>query len=53
MYYSAVIISVFEVLTVILPVLLIVAFVTIVERKTMANMQKRLEPNIVGHKGLL
>ena len=53
MYYSAVIISVFEVLTVILPVLLIVAFVTIAERKTMASMQRRLGPNIVGYYGLL
>jgi NADH-ubiquinone oxidoreductase chain 1 len=36
-----------------LPVLLTVAFVTIAERKTMASMQRRLGPNIVGFYGLL
>jgi len=35
------------------PVLLSVAFVTIAERKTMASMQRRLGPNIVGYYGLL
>lgn len=53
MYYSPILISVFEVLTVLIPVLLIVAFVTIAERKTMASMQRRLGPNIVGYYGLL
>lgn len=53
MYYSPLIISIFEVLTVVLPVLLIVAFVTVAERKTMASMQRRLGPNIVGYYGLL
>ena len=53
MYYSPILISLFEVLTVVLPVLLIVAFVTIAERKTMASMQRRLGPNIVGYYGLL
>ena len=37
-------ISVLENLFVILPALLIVAFVTISERKTMASMQRRLGP---------
>lgn len=46
-------ISVIEVLVVIIPVLLTVAFVTIAERKTMASMQRRLGPNIVGYYGLL
>ena len=36
-----------------MPVLLSVAFVTIAERKTMASMQRRLGPNIVGYYGLL
>lgn len=40
--------SIFEVLLVILPVLIGVAFVTVAERKTMASMQRRLGPNIVG-----
>jgi NADH-ubiquinone oxidoreductase chain 1 len=34
-------------------VLLTVAFITIAERKTMASMQRRLGPNIVGYYGLL
>jgi NADH-ubiquinone oxidoreductase chain 1 len=46
-------ISIIEVLLVTVPALLIVAFVTIAERKTMASMQRRLGPNIVGYYGLL
>ena len=42
-----------EVLIVIVPVLLTVAFVTVAERKTMASMQRRLGPNIIGYYGLL
>ena len=48
MLYSPTIISVIEVLAVIIPVLLTVAFVTVAERKTMASMQRRLGPNAVG-----
>lgn len=40
--------SVIEVILVVVPVLLTVAFVTVAERKTMASMQRRLGPNIVG-----
>lgn len=47
------IISIIESLLVIVPALLTVAFVTISERKTMASMQRRLGPNIVGYYGLL
>jgi len=46
-------ISIIEVLLVTIPALLIVAFVTVAERKTMASMQRRLAPNIVGYYGLL
>ena len=46
-------ISIIEVLIVTVPVLLTVAFVTVAERKTMASMQRRLGPNIVGYYGLL
>ena len=46
-------ISVIEVLLVVVPSLLTVAFVTVAERKTMASMQRRLGPNIVGYYGLL
>jgi NADH-ubiquinone oxidoreductase chain 1 len=51
--YIPTIISIIEVLLVILPVLLTVAFVTIAERKTMSSMQRRIGPNIVGYYGLL
>ncbi len=47
------IISIYEVLLNIVPILIIVAFVTLAERKTMASMQRRLGPNIVGYYGLL
>jgi NADH-ubiquinone oxidoreductase chain 1 len=48
MLYLPTIISIFEVLIVVVPALLVVAFVTIAERKTMASMQRRLGPNSVG-----
>lgn len=47
------VISILEGLIVVVPALLSVAFVTIAERKTMASMQRRLGPNIVGYYGLL
>lgn len=53
MLYIPFIISIIEVLLVVVPALLTVAFVTIAERKTMASMQRRLGPNIVGYYGLL
>ena len=46
-------IAILEVIIVVVPALLTVAFVTIAERKTMASMQRRLGPNIVGYWGLL
>jgi NADH-ubiquinone oxidoreductase chain 1 len=36
-----------------LPALMVVAYVTVAERKTMASMQRRLGPNAVGYYGLL
>jgi len=45
--------SILEVIILIIPVLLSVAYVTVAERKTMASMQRRLGPNIVGYYGLL
>ena len=48
MLYLSWIISIVEVLLLTLPVLFVVAFVTVAERKTMASMQRRLGPNIVG-----
>jgi len=53
MLYSQTLFSVLEVLLITVPVLLTVAYVTIAERKTMASMQRRLGPNIVGYWGLL
>jgi len=42
-----------EVLAVLVPVLLAVAFMTIIERKTLAAMQRRVGPNAVGAFGIL
>nr|YP_009420969.1 NADH dehydrogenase subunit 1 [Hypogymnia vittata]ASR12314.1 NADH dehydrogenase subunit 1 [Hypogymnia vittata] len=53
MLYLPIFISVIEVIIVTVPVLLTVAYVTVAERKTMASMQRRLGPNIVGYYGLL
>jgi len=41
------------VILVLVPALLAVAYVTVAERKTMASMQRRLGPNVVGYYGLL
>ena len=48
MSYSPTIISLVEVVLVLVPALVGVAYVTIAERKTMASMQRRLGPNAVG-----
>jgi NADH-ubiquinone oxidoreductase chain 1 len=53
MIFTPTIISVIEVLILTIPVLLTVAYVTIAERKTMASMQRRLGPNVIGYYGLL
>jgi NADH-ubiquinone oxidoreductase chain 1 len=53
MLYLDSIISIIEVIVLVIPVLLIVAFTTVAERKTMASMQRRLGPNAVGWYGLL
>jgi NADH-ubiquinone oxidoreductase chain 1 len=45
--------SIVEVFLVMLPVLLVVAYITVAERKTMASMQRRLGPNTVGYLGSL
>src|SRR5258705_644285 len=45
--------SLIEVLIVIVPLLLSVAFLTLAERKAMGSMQRRLGPNTVGYYGLL
>jgi NADH-ubiquinone oxidoreductase chain 1 len=53
MFYTPTLISIIEVLLVVVPTLLSVAYVTVAERKTMASMQRRLGPNAVGYYGLL
>ena len=53
MSYSPTIISLIEVVLVLVPALIGIAYVTIAERKTMASMQRRLGPNVVGYYGLL
>jgi NADH-ubiquinone oxidoreductase chain 1 len=46
-------INLIDVLCVILPVLLSVAFMTIIERKQLAAHQRRVGPNTVGYYGIL
>src|SRR5688572_11852447 len=53
MSYSPTIISLIEVVLVLVPALIGIAYVTIAERKTMASMQRRLGPNAVGYYGLM
>ena len=53
MLYLPTFISIIEVIILSVPALLTVAYVTIAERKTMASMQRRLGPNLVGYYGLL
>lgn len=48
-----ILISLIDVLIVILPVLLSVAFMTIIERKQLAAHQRRVGPNTTGYYGLL
>jgi len=45
--------SLIEVLVVLVPILLSVAFMTIIERKVLASMQRRVGPNVVGYYGLM
>lgn len=49
----SIIYSLIEVLIVIIPVLLAVAFMTIIERKVLASIQRRVGPNSVGIYGIL
>src|ERR1700735_3069794 len=46
-------INLMDVLIVLLPILLSVAFMTIIERKQLAAMQRRVGPNTVGYYGVL
>ena len=41
--------NIIEVLIILVPVLMAIAFVTVAERKVMAAMQRRCGPNAVGY----
>lgn len=49
----SIIYSLIEILIIIIPILISVAFITIGERKTMGSMQRRVGPNYIGYYGLL
>jgi NADH-ubiquinone oxidoreductase chain 1 len=49
----SVLLNLIDVLSVILPILLAVAFMTIIERKQLAAHQRRVGPNTVGYYGVL
>jgi len=53
MLYLDIINSLLDVILITIPVLFIVALVTVAERRTLASMQRRLGPNNVGYYGLL
>lgn len=46
-------IDLLKALPIIVPILLAVAFFTVLERKVMASMQRRRGPNVIGIYGLL
>nr|WBU10769.1 NADH dehydrogenase subunit 1 [Malassezia cuniculi] len=47
------IVSLLLILIVLVPILLCVAWMTIIERKVMGSMQRRIGPNVVGYYGIL
>jgi NADH-ubiquinone oxidoreductase chain 1 len=48
-----ILLNLIDVLVVLLPILLSVAFMTIIERKQLAAHQRRVGPNTVGYYGIL
>jgi NADH:ubiquinone oxidoreductase subunit H len=50
---AAILYNLLEILIVLVPILLAVAFITIIERKVMGSMQRRIGPNVVGYYGVL
>ena len=51
LYYNLIVLM--DILSVLVPILLSVAFMTIIERKMLAATQRRVGPTIVGYWGLL
>jgi NADH-ubiquinone oxidoreductase chain 1 len=49
----SILINIMDVLLVLLPILLSVAFMTIIERKQLAAHQRRVGPNTTGYYGIL
>nr|WBU10852.1 NADH dehydrogenase subunit 1 [Malassezia vespertilionis] len=47
------VVSLILILIILVPMLLSVAFMTIIERKVMGSMQRRIGPNVVGYYGVL
>lgn len=50
---SEILLGLVDVLSILLPVLISVAFMTIIERKELAAFQRRIGPNTVGWYGIL
>jgi len=50
---TSILLNLIDVLSILLPVLLSVAFMTIIERKQLAAHQRRVGPNTVGYYGIL
>lgn len=42
-----------EILVILVPILLSVAFITVIERKVIGSIQRRIGPNVVGYYALL
>ena len=52
-FLKSLLFNLIDVVTIIVPVLLAVAFMTIIERKQLAAHQRRVGPNTVGYYGVL
>jgi NADH-ubiquinone oxidoreductase chain 1 len=50
---SQIIYSIIEILTILVPILLRVAYITVIERKVIGSIQRRIGPNIVGYYAIL
>lgn len=50
---SQIIYSILEIITVLVPILLRVAYITVIERKVIGSIQRRIGPNIVGYYAIL